>query len=292
MVHTIAHLNTKQTFCWWQCCVKNSLPFPQLLWFQPQPVFSSNNSVLNKSNKAHDSISSWSRSLSRQVQFAWTDSPQVLGWQHSCCQLGFKGHIRGIRNKTHLIRCKIDGCWIFTGTHTSIAFNLAAKCPPSLPYFISRPLTLWFCTSKRNKFLVVSFQSFWFRCCCCFDSTLKSGVVIMLVPTGSPSRGGDVTVYVRHKPTKFAHSFLFCSFVYFCPYGPFNCISFYKVSWQLSIFSFCSSDPISALLVLSTIYLVMKVSFSPDIILCGWLDLKHQLTNSSWCLSKESAVCV
>ena len=91
MVHTVAHLNTQQTFCWWQCCVKNSLPFPQLLWFQPQPVFSSNNSVLNKSNNAYVSISSWSRSMSRQVQFAWTDSPQVLGWQHrrQVCQLGF-----------------------------------------------------------------------------------------------------------------------------------------------------------------------------------------------------------
>ena len=30
---------------------------------------------------------------------------------------------------------------------------------------------------------------------------------------------------------------------------------------------------------LSTIYLSMKVSFSPDIIFFGWLGLKHQLTN-------------
>ena len=39
------------------------------------------------------------------------------------------------------------------------------------------------------------------------------------VPAGSPSCGGDVTVYVRHKPAELAHSFLFCSCVYFRLYG-------------------------------------------------------------------------
>ena len=57
------------------------------------------------------------------------------------------------------------------------------------------------------------------------------------------------------KPTELAHSFSFCSCVYFCLYGPFDCISFRKFSRQLSTFSFCSSGLISALLVLSTIYL-------------------------------------
>ena len=47
---------------------------------------------------------------------------------------------------------------------------------------------------------------------------------------------------------------------------------------------------LSALLVLSTIYLFMKVSLNPDIILCGWLGLMHQLTNSLWVLS--SLLCV
>ena len=90
-------------------------------------------------------------------------------------------------------------------------------------------------------------------------------------PHGSPSRGWDVTELV--------HSSLFCSCVYFCFYGPFNCISFHKFSWQLSAFSFCSPGLISALLALSTIHLFMKVSFSPDVILCGWLGYGHQLTN-------------
>ena len=56
---------------------------------------------------------------------------------------------------------------------------------------------------------------------------------------------------------------------YFCLYGPLNCISFHKFSQQLSVFSLCSSGPISALLVLLTIYLFMKVSFSLDITPCG-----------------------
>ena len=77
-----------------------------------------------------------------------------------------------------------------------------------------------------------------------------------------------------HKLIELAHSFLFCSCVCFCLCGPFNCISFHKFSRQLPAFSIRSSGLISALLVLSTIYLFMKVSLSPDMILCGWLGLK------------------
>ena len=96
---------------------------------------------------------------------------------------------------------------------------------------------------------------------------------------GSPSLGGGVTVYVRHKPTEFAHSFSFCSCFCFYLNGPFNCISFQKISRQLSIFSLCSSSLISASLVLLTIYIFMKASFSPDIIHSCWLGSKHQLTS-------------
>ena len=81
------------------------------------------------------------------------------------------------------------------------------------------------------------------------------------------------------KPTELDHSFLFCSCVSFCLYGPFNCISFHKFSRQLSAFSLCSSGLISALLVLSTIYLFMRVSVSHDTILRDWLGLKHQPTS-------------
>ena len=60
---------------------------------------------------------------------------------------------------------------------------------------------------------------------------------------------------------------------------PFQLYFIHKFSQQLSVFSLCSSDLISALFVLSTICLFIKVSFSPDIIPSGWLGWKHRLTN-------------
>ena len=82
------------------------------------------------------------------------------------------------------------------------------------------------------------------------------------VPAGSFSRGGDVTVYVKdvNQPSLHVLFFLFCSCVHLRLYSPFNCISFNKFSRQLSVLSLCSSGLISALLVLLTSYLVMKVS--------------------------------
>ena len=80
-----------------------------------------------------------------------------------------------------------------------------------------------------------------------------------------------------HEPTKLACSFLFCSCFYFCFYGPFSYISFHNILWTtlhfliLFFWSYlCFIGPFN--------YFFMKVSFSPDIILCGWLGLKHQLT--------------
>ncbi len=73
---------------------------------------------------------------------------------------------------------------------------------------------------------------------------------IVDVPAGSPSRGGDVKVYVLDinqpsLPTPFT-LFLYL----FLSYGPFTCISFQKFSRQLSVFSLCSPSLISASLVL------------------------------------------
>ena len=82
-----------------------------------------------------------------------------------------------------------------------------------------------------------------------------------------------------HKPTELAHSFLFCSCVYFC------------LMVLSAVFHFIKSPDNSLLShsVLPVLFLpawsfqlyisLWKVSFSPDIILCGWLGLKHQLTN-------------
>ena len=80
-----------------------------------------------------------------------------------------------------------------------------------------------------------------------------SSLLSLQVPAGSSSRGGDVGVYVGHKPTELAHSFLFCSRVCFYLYGPFNCISFHKFSRQISASLFCSCGLISASSVLSAI---------------------------------------
>ena len=119
-------------------------------------------------------------------------------------------------------------------------------------------------TTERRRYLLLSRREVVHRPCNTEHCTL------LRVPAGSPSSGGDVAVYVfLHKPTGLAHSFLFCSCVYFCLYGPFTCISFHQFSRQLSAFSLCSSANTSALLVLSTIYLLIEVSFSPDIISFG-----------------------
>ena len=77
--------------------------------------------------------------------------------------------------------------------------------------------------------------------------------VMSVVPAGSPSRGGDVKVYVLDinqpsLPTLFT---LFLCLLLSC--GPFTCISIHKFSHQLSVFSLCSPSLISASLVLSTI---------------------------------------
>ena len=70
----------------------------------------------------------------------------------------------------------------------------------------------------------------------------------LAVPAGSPSRDGHVAVDVFDiNPAQLARSFLFCSCIYFCLHGPFNCILFHKFSRQLSAFSLFSSGLISAI---------------------------------------------
>ena len=64
------------------------------------------------------------------------------------------------------------------------------------------------------------------------------------------------------KPTELAHFIYPLLGVYICLYGPFNYILPHKFSPLLSTFPLCSSSLISALLVLSTMYLFMKVFFA------------------------------
>ena len=96
-----------------------------------------------------------------------------------------------------------------------------------------------------------------------------------VVQASSRWPGEDVTVYVWHKPAELALSFLFYSCVFFCLYGPFNCISFRKLSRQLSVFL----TPFFRSYLLpywsfQLMYRFMKVSFSPGKIPSGWLGLK------------------
>ena len=81
-------------------------------------------------------------------------------------------------------------------------------------------------------------------------------------------------------PTNWACPLLFILFLcLFLSLWPFQ---LYSILWILPTtlcLVLCSSGLISALPVLSTKHLFMKVSFSPAIILCSWLGLKHQLTN-------------
>ena len=101
----------------------------------------------------------------------------------------------------------------------------------------------------------------------------------LFVPAGSPSRGGDVAAYVLNTcqpslPTPF-YSVLVTVSVFMALSTVFHSLN----SPDNSPLSHCFSRLISAVLVLSTTYLFTKVSLSPDIILCGWLGLTHQLTN-------------
>ena len=91
------------------------------------------------------------------------------------------------------------------------------------------------------------------------------------VPMGPPSGGGDVAVKCqRHKPTELAHSFFFYSvLVSISVFMALSTVFHSLNSPDNSPLSHCSSSLISAVLVLLTIYLFMKVSISPGIILCG-----------------------
>ena len=71
--------------------------------------------------------------------------------------------------------------------------------------------------------------------------------MLLSVPAGSPSRGGDVTVCVFNINQPSLFILFLCLFL--C-YGPFNYISFHKFSQKFSAFSLCSPSLISALLVL------------------------------------------
>ena len=107
-------------------------------------------------------------------------------------------------------------------------------------------------------------------CTLCFqDVVCYTLMPLFLCPQGLTfTQWGRCSSCVCHRP---ARSFLFCSCVRFCLYGPFKLISFHKFSWQLSPSPLGSPGLISASLALSTMYLCMIVSFSPDIIVLSFM---------------------
>ena len=91
------------------------------------------------------------------------------------------------------------------------------------------------------------------------------------IPTGSPSRGGDVAVYVfdinqPSLPTTPFYSVRVSVSVFMALSTVFHSIHFPDKS---PLSQSVLPGLISALLVFSTVYLFRKVSFSPYIILCG-----------------------
>ena len=102
--------------------------------------------------------------------------------------------------------------------------------------------------------------------------------VVKMIPASSSSRDGDVTVYVKDidQPSSLTphYSVLVSASLFMALSTVFHLID----SPENSPLSRCVLPVFfSALLALSTTYLCMKVFFSPDKILCGWLGLKHRL---------------
>ena len=94
-------------------------------------------------------------------------------------------------------------------SHNHIFLQAVMKPPPTqpgLPNLTGSSIPL-------SSFIV---KYFFALLCDCVRLSVVTLLHILLtpfcVPAGSPSRGGDVTVYGRHKPTEFAHSFFLIFF--------------------------------------------------------------------------------
>ena len=137
----------------------------------------------------------------------------------------------------------------------------ACGCRSILPLFARRSLcsSLVFCVEEgfSPKY---SFSLF-------FPVRASTSSPVLVVPAGSPSRGGIVAVYDFDLNEPSLPTPLYSVLASISVYGPFNCVSFHRFSRQLSAFSLCSFGVISVSLVISAIYFFMKVSISPDVIL-------------------------
>ena len=86
---------------------------------------------------------------------------------------------------------------------------------------------------------------------------------------GSPSRDGDVAVYVFDINRPSLYTPLYSVLVSVSVFKALSTVFHSINSPDYCPLSHCSSGLDSALIVLSTVYLFMKVSLSPNIILCG-----------------------
>ena len=120
-----------------------------------------------------------------------------------------------------------------------------------------------------------------------FDRRNQEQMFCSLVPAGLnvPSWGGDVTGMSKtNQPS--LHTPFYSVLV---SISVFKALLFHKFSRQLSFLTLCSSRLISALLVLSIIYLFTKVSFSLTMIqslVVDWALNTNQLTNCFACGSQ------
>ena len=146
---------------------------------------------------------------------------------------------------------KIFSCWLIRRRYTGLERN---------DYDLSRRRLVKSNAEEKLQKINDPFTA-------CFAFSVSSS----WVSAGTPWRGGDVALCVfdvnqPSLPTPFS-SVLVSVSVFMSLSTTFHFI----ILWQLSTFSLCSSGLISALLVLSTICLFVKVSFSPGIVLCGLL---------------------
>ena len=137
------------------------------------------------------------------------------------------------------------------------------KIPNATPHLVFYRMHPWVCDTMKTWLLLLSHETILYFL---VDSAGADGSTFRFFHTfhlSSESPRAHLHVvgmlFSWHKPTKLAHSFLFCSCAHLCLNGPFNCISFHKCSRQLSAFPLNSSSLISASMVLSTVYLFMKV---------------------------------
>ena len=130
---------------------------------------------------------------------------------------------------------------------------------------------------KTEMMLTKTLNNWLFLC----PSTTPSFLPSSAVPAGSPSRVGDVVDYVKDINQPSLPTSFYSVLVSISVFMALSTISHSINSPDNSpLFSLSSSGLNSALLVLSTIYFFMKVSLSPDIIICGWLGLKHNQLSS------------